>query len=122
MGRKRKAPEPEESPEGGQQAENSMSGSGQGEEAGSSPTEAGPSSDESLRVNPTRYREMKAGEIKKGPVIYWYIDCEQHASHAYQPTRLAPPTFLVLAFSKLAHNLSISVKMWLVAGCQEISV
>ena len=79
MGRKRKVPESEESPEGGQQAEQSTSGSGQAEP---SSTEAGPSSEASLHVNPTRYRELKAGEIKKGPVIYWYADCKQHASHA----------------------------------------
>ena len=40
----------------------------------SSEQEAGPSSaafEGGIRVQPTRIRELKGGEIKKGPVIYW---------------------------------------------------
>ena len=116
MGRKRKAADPEESAEGAQGSEESTSGSSQAEEARPTSTEAGPSSDTSLQVNPKRYRELKAGDIKKGPVIYWYIGCKQHSSfvtsQAYQPKWLAlcqlpcSTTFLALASSKSAHSLS----------------
>lgn len=80
MGRKRKAAEPEEPAEEAQQSDESTSGSSQVEEARPNSTEAGSSSEPSLQVNPKRFRELKAGEIKKGPVIYWYIDFKQHRS------------------------------------------
>lgn len=78
MGRKRKAPEPEASPEAAQQADESIPGSSQAEKAGPSASQAEPSFNKSLHVNPKRYRELKAGEIKKGPVIYWYSDISLH--------------------------------------------
>lgn len=78
MGRKRKAPESEEPPKGAQQADESIPGSSQAERAGPSASQAEPSFDKSLHVNPKRYRELKAGEIKKGPVIYWYSVCKSH--------------------------------------------
>lgn len=85
MGRKRKAPEPEEPSEGAQQADEAIPGSSQAEKAGASASQAEPSFDKSLHVNPKRYRELKAGEIKKGPVIYWYSGCNSHnASAAHQ--------------------------------------
>ena len=121
MGRKRKAVEPEESPEEAQQANESMTGSSQAKEAGPSPAEAGPSSDTSLQVNPKRYRELKSGEIKKGPVIYWYTECKQHNCcarfQAYQLRDLAYtaiPTIFALACTKPALAFFISVQMgWL---------
>ena len=81
MGRKRKAPEPEESPEGAQQADESIPGSSQAEKAGPSASQAEPNFNKSLHVNPKRYRELKAGEIKKGPVIYWYRYQVAYATH-----------------------------------------
>lgn len=133
MGRKRKAVEPEESSEEAKQADESMSGSHQAKEAGPSPAEAGPSSDTSLHVNPKRYRQLKSGEIKKGPVIYWYIECKQHnccvSFQAYQLRELALGVSCVAAphisstcIEEACTALVISVQMWLVAGCQGISV
>jgi len=46
----------------------------QAEASSSSEEEAGPSSAASeggIHVHPKRIRELKGGEIKKGPVIYW---------------------------------------------------
>ena len=57
--------------------ENSDSKEAKAEEAqasSSSEQEAGPSSAASeggIHVRPERIRELKGGEIKKGPVIYW---------------------------------------------------
>ena len=69
MGQKRKAVDPAETPEEIRRktAELRLSSS-QAEEAGPSADQPG---GKSLHVNPKRYRELKAGEIKKGPVIYW---------------------------------------------------
>ena len=67
-GRKRKDPEPEEA------SQDKKSKSGEAKSESSSDEEAGPSdhnADKGIHVNPTRYRELKGGEIKKGPVIYW---------------------------------------------------
>ena len=67
-GRKRKDPEPKEA------SHDKRSKSHESKSDSTSDEEAGPSSDKAekgIHVNPTRYRELKGGDIKKGPVIYW---------------------------------------------------
>lgn len=67
-GRKRKAVEPKAPQEDEAKADEMRPGFSQDEEAGPSTLDQ---ADIPLHVNPKRYRELRAGEIKKGPVIYW---------------------------------------------------
>lgn len=68
-GRKRKDTEPEEASQSKKtKAQESQPETSSDEEAGPS---SGPAST-GVHVNPKRYRELKGGEIKKGPVIYWW--------------------------------------------------
>lgn len=68
-GRKRKAVEPEVPRKAvGSNIGGSSPSSSQDVEAGATPLDQ---ADNLLHVNPKRYRELKGGEIKKGPVIYW---------------------------------------------------
>ncbi|KAL3156827.1 hypothetical protein ABBQ38_001097 [Trebouxia sp. C0009 RCD-2024] len=68
-GRKRKPVEPEVSHKAaGSNIDGSSPGFSQDVEAGAIPLDQ---ADNTLHVNPKRYRELKGGAIKKGPVIYW---------------------------------------------------
>ena len=68
--RKRKDTSPDAAAEDkDKKAQKTSSDTSSEEEAGPSPDQA----DKGLRVNPKRYRELKGGEIKKGPVIYWWV-------------------------------------------------
>ena len=68
-GRKRKAVEPEAPPTAvGGSMDGSSAGFSQDVEAGTFPLDQ---ANRTLQVNPKRYRELKGGEIRKGPVIYW---------------------------------------------------
>ena len=70
-GRKRsKEASSEDKPQSKKAKPDSDSASGSDEEAGASDGST-KQPDKGIHVNPTRYRELRGGEIKKGPVIYW---------------------------------------------------